>query len=160
MGQLGEFVSNNLFLFGALIVILMLLIRTFITPSGITRLSVMEAVKKMNQDDSLMLDVRSESEFADGHILNATNIPVALLSSRINEIKEHASHPVVLVCQSGNRSIQAASTLKKQGFTELYNLEGGMMAWKNANLPVNKPASSKTTKNKKNKKDKVATDSV
>ena len=156
MAQFNEFVINNWLLFLALFVVLALLLRTYVTPAGVNRVNPNQAVRKMNQENALCLDVRSESEFEKGHILNSINIPLALLDSRISEIKDSTKAPVIIICQSGNRSMQAASMLKKQGFEDLYNLDGGIMAWTNANLPVNHPGKKKDGGKKKNKKEKHA----
>jgi len=136
MQQFIDFASNNIVLFAALIVILLLLGRSWLIPRNATSLSPMDAVRTANHDDALVLDLRSENEYQDGHIINSVNIPLGFLESRISEIQKYKSSPVILVCQSGNRSLQAASTLKKQAFENLYNMSGGIMAWKNANLPL------------------------
>ncbi|NOY70783.1 MAG: rhodanese-like domain-containing protein [Gammaproteobacteria bacterium] len=95
-----------------------------------------EAVRLMNQDNAIVLDVRDEATFNSGHILNAKNIPVGLLESRLGELSESRSNPVLLVCRSGQDSARAGGVLQKQGFAEIYKLAGGMMAWENANLPL------------------------
>jgi len=94
------------------------------------------AVKLMNQESAVVLDVRDEAAFNSGHILNAKNIPVGLLESRLGELPEARNSPVLIVCKSGQNSARAGSILQKQGFEELYKLAGGMMAWENANLPM------------------------
>jgi rhodanese-related sulfurtransferase len=152
MQQFSDFVANNLILFGLLIGILVMLLRTWITPAGMTRLSPMQAVGVFNKGDALVLDVRTQQEFEEGHVLDAVNIPLGFLDARTSEIQNYKSLPVILVCQSGNRSAQAAAVLKKQGFTNLNNMEGGMLAWKNANLPV----TTKATKLKSGKGLKTA----
>ena len=153
MQQFGDFVANNLILFALLVGIIVLLLRTWITPSGMTRVTPMQAVSLFNKGDALVLDVRTQQEYDEGHVLDALNIPMGYLESRINEIQNYKSQPVILVCQSGNRSMQAAHQLKKQGFTDLNNLEGGMLAWKNANLPIiTKATKSKSGKGKKSNK--------
>jgi len=136
MQQLTDFASNNIVLFAALIVILLLLARTWIMPRNAKPLSPMDAVRTASHDDALVLDLRSENEYQGGHIINSVNIPLGFLESRISEIQKYKSSPVILVCQSGNRSLQAANTLKKQAFENIYNMSGGILAWKNANLPL------------------------
>jgi glutaredoxin 3 len=68
--------------------------------------------------------------------MNALHIPLGVLENRIAELQAYKTSPMVMVCRSGARSGQAASKLKKQGFTEVHNLAGGMLAWERANLPV------------------------
>jgi rhodanese-related sulfurtransferase len=127
-------------------VILALLLRTYISPGGAKNVTAAQAVQLINHKDALILDVRTQDEYQKSHILNAVNIPLGLLDSRVPEIQDHKSHPVILVCQSGNRSQQAARTLKKHAFDEIHNLSGGMYSWQQANLPVESGAKGKSGK--------------
>lgn len=106
----------------------------------------------MNNENAFVLDVRTQEEFAKGHINTATNIPLGLVDARISDIQNKKSQPVILVCQSGNRSMQAARALKKHGFEIIYNLTGGMGSWQQANLPVNSGAKSSSSKEKSSSK--------
>ncbi|MGC9469687.1 MAG: rhodanese-like domain-containing protein [Anaerolineae bacterium] len=74
-----------------------------------------------------VLDVREEWEFAEGHIPGATLVPLGSLRQRTSEIPTDI--PVVLVCRSGNRSGQAYRYLLEQGFSNVHNMTGGMIAW-------------------------------
>lgn len=108
----------------------------------------MEAVRLMNKENAFVLDVRTQDEFSQGHISDAINIPLGLVDTRISDIHDKKSLPIILVCQSGNRSMQAARLLKKHGFANIYNLTGGMASWRQANLPVSSGAKSKSGKDK------------
>ncbi|MCS6869864.1 MAG: rhodanese-like domain-containing protein [Anaerolineae bacterium] len=77
--------------------------------------------------DHVLVDVRTTGEFFSGHIPNALNIPLDQLSRRLNEIPQ--GKPVVVVCASGNRSRAGADILVRGGYTEVYNLRGGTLAW-------------------------------
>jgi rhodanese-related sulfurtransferase len=88
-----------------------------------------------NRDDVVVLDVREDYEFAGGHIPGATWIPLGELSSRLNEIP--AGKTVVAVCRSGNRSGQATTLLRQQGF-DAHNMQGGMISWEQAGYDVEK----------------------
>ncbi|GMA64264.1 rhodanese-like domain-containing protein [Alicyclobacillus fastidiosus] len=74
------------------------------------------------------VDVREPGEFRTGHVPGFKNIPLTQLKSRLNEMD--TERPVVLMCRSGARSQQAARTLVKQGFLDVRNASGGIMAWK------------------------------
>lgn len=74
----------------------------------------------------VLIDVRTQGEFASGHIVDSINIPVEELQSRINEVPE--GMPVVVYCRTGNRSAQAASILEEAGFFGIYDL-GGIVQW-------------------------------
>lgn len=139
MDQLATFIGNNWILFGALIVILFLLINSYVggMMRGYAAVSPGEAVKMINRDDAVVLDVREDSEYQDGHIINAVHIPLSQLGDKTAELeKKYKDRPVIAACRSGHRSGQACSMLKKAGFENIYNLSGGVMGWKNANLPL------------------------
>lgn len=106
--------------------------------SGTKDVSPAEAVLLMNRENAIMLDVREENEFATGHIPEAKNIPLSKLTERAGELKKYQQKPVVVNCQGGVRSATACGQLKKAGFTNLYNLKGGINAWNEAKLPVAK----------------------
>lgn len=138
MDQLSTFVTNNWILVGALIVVLFLLINSFIGGRlrGFTSTSPAEAVKMINREDAVVLDVREESEYQEGHIINAVHVPLSQLNDKIKELEKYKNRPIIAACRSGHRSGQACATLKKAGFDNVYNLGGGILGWKNANLPL------------------------
>lgn len=103
--------------------------------SGVKQIGPQEAVLLFNHDDALVLDVREQSEWADGHISRAKHIPLGQLKSKLAELEKYKGKPIVAVCRSGNRSGSACGILKKAGFENLHNLAGGMMAWEQAGLP-------------------------
>lgn len=89
-----------------------------------------EEAKKLVQDGAIVLDVRSEEEFATGHIEGAVNIPVGDLQSRLGELGD-ADTPIVVHCQMGGRACTAESILQQEGFTKVYNL-GAISDWPTA----------------------------
>lgn len=96
------------------------------------------AVQLINHQDALVLDVREDIEYDAGHIANARHIPVGKLEGRLQELEKFKNKPIVVVCRSGMRSNRACSVLRKQGFANVHNLEGGINAWQQASLPVAK----------------------
>ncbi len=104
--------------------------------SGAANLTPNEAVLLMNRANVLILDVRDEAEFTIGHITGAKHIPLADLDSRLKEIQKYKDKPVIVNCQSGMRSAKACNTLRKLEFKQLHNLQGGLNAWTQANLPL------------------------
>ncbi|MBN2258730.1 MAG: rhodanese-like domain-containing protein, partial [Anaerolineaceae bacterium] len=78
-------------------------------------------------EDFRLVDVRAPAEYADNHIKGAINIPVADLRTRHVELDKDKK--TVLVCSSGNRSSLGTSILAAHGFTDLYNLAGGMTGY-------------------------------
>ncbi|MFI0397828.1 MAG: rhodanese-like domain-containing protein [Thiolinea sp.] len=97
---------------------------------------VTQAVRLMNNDDSVVLDVREDNEVRDGKIQGAKHIPLGQLDKRIAELEKSKDKPILVYCRSGNRSSHACATLTKNGFANVTNLAGGFMAWQSANLPV------------------------
>jgi rhodanese-related sulfurtransferase len=106
--------------------------------SGVKQIGPQEAVMLFNHEDALMLDVREQSEWSDGHIAKARHIPLGKLKDRLSELEKFKGKPIVAVCRSGNRSGSACGILKKAGFENLHNLAGGMQAWEQAGLPREK----------------------
>jgi len=96
-------------------------------------ISPQEALKLLEQD-TIFVDVREPEEFAQVRIEGAQLIPLSELAGRFQEIPKN--QPVVLYCRSGNRSSQAASWLSAKGYTDLLNLDGGIMAWYQAELAL------------------------
>ena len=140
MEQLLDFASNNLLLVAAFFIVLGLIIKMEVERkvSGTKNLSPMEATRLLSRDEALMLDVRDDSEYKSGHIKNAVHIPVDALNERLGEIEKHKDKPVIVYCRTGIRSRKACTTLKKAGFGELYRLDGGVVSWESANLPLTK----------------------
>lgn len=136
MQQLSTFIAGHWELFAALVIILFLLARTWLGPGAVSLLMPSEAIQLINHKDALVVDVRTDKEFQQGHVMNALHIPLGVLDNRITELQPYKAGAVIMVCRSGARSGQAASKLKKLGFAGVHNLGGGMLAWERASLPV------------------------
>ena len=105
---------------------------------GIKEVGTIEALQLINHKEAVIVDVREAKEFAGGHLINAKLIPLGSLNSRIGELEKYRDRPILLVCRSGQRSKVATSQLNKQGFTQTYNLIGGVVAWQKSDLPLEK----------------------
>lgn len=105
---------------------------------GIKEADCTAALQLINHKNAVVLDVREESEYQLGHVLNSLLIPLGKLDERIGELEKYKEQPIVVVCRTGNRSGMACATLGKRGFTQAYNLAGGIVAWQKANLPLEK----------------------
>lgn len=138
MDQFVAFLSEQWVLFGALIFILVMIVHSFTSSWGVKNVVPAEALELINRQDAVVLDVRSDEEFNSGHILHSLHIPVGLLSNRLSELSKHKGKPILVTCRTGNRSATACSMLKKQGFSPIYRLAGGVVAWQGANLPLTK----------------------
>ncbi len=140
MEQFVDFALRNWYLFVALIAILGLLIGAEVMRKirGISALNPTEALQLINHQDALMLDIREGTEYKQGHIPDAKNIPQSALAKRLRELEKFKNKPIILYCQTGARSSSAAAVLKKNGFETVHNLSGGLAAWQTANLPTRK----------------------
>ncbi len=136
--QILEFIMNNWILFLALFVVLVLLGMNMIRPKllGFKEVKPNEVVRLINHEDAAMLDVREGGDYEKGHILNARHIPFGLLEERLHELDDLKSTPLVVYCEAGQQSARAGAILKKQGFTSVYKLSGGLHAWKSASFPL------------------------
>jgi rhodanese-related sulfurtransferase len=101
-------------------------------------IGALQATQLINRKNALMLDVRETKEYEGGRVPNAVHLPVSQLAGRGAELKRFMSRPVVAYCDRGNRSRTAVATLTKLGFAEVYILRGGLRAWQEAGLPLEK----------------------
>jgi rhodanese-related sulfurtransferase len=87
-------------------------------------------------DGPVLVDVRTPSEYASGHVPRAINIPVSEVAHRLSELVPHKEQSVVLYCEQGGRALKAAAILVSAGFPKVRHLRGDMSAWRTAGLPI------------------------
>ncbi|SEI03635.1 Rhodanese-related sulfurtransferase [Rheinheimera pacifica] len=119
--------------------------------SAINEVSIAELNSALKADsETVLIDVREPSEFAQQHITGAVNYPRGVLEMNIHHhpkvaatgcepqiaLQQLAQHPMYLICRSGARSALAAEALQRMGFSKIYSVAGGMQAWLDAGLPV------------------------
>ena len=102
-------------------------------------LSAMQTVRLMNQG-ALVIDLRGKESFEAGHIGDARNIPAAEIESQADTLKKWRDKTLITYCDSGVNGAAAARTLSKLGFTQVFNLNGGLNSWVKDNLPLAKTA--------------------
>ena len=93
-------------------------------------------VKKLmaERKDLLLIDVRVPQEFDQGYIEGSRNVPfIDLMEGRHALPKDK---PLLLICSIGGRSFAAVQLLQEKGYTQVYNLDGGIQAWRRASLPL------------------------
>ncbi|MGL4825965.1 MAG: rhodanese-like domain-containing protein [Vibrionaceae bacterium] len=99
--------------------------------------SPQQATLLMNQQNGVMLDLRSKDDFRKGHIAGAMRVSATdLKNGKLAEFEAHKSHPVILVCKTGQTAIEAATILTKAGFEQVFVLENGLISWNEAKLPL------------------------
>jgi rhodanese-related sulfurtransferase len=102
---------------------------------SLTAISPQDAVRLMNQG-AAVLDVRSAEDFAAGHLSTARHAPLDKLTEAAEGIKRFKDRPVLVYCERGARSNSATAKLAVLGFSKVFNLRGGVAAWRTDNLPL------------------------
>jgi rhodanese-related sulfurtransferase len=101
-----------------------------LTPAG--------AVQLINRSKAVVVDVSEPEEFAKGHVVGSRNVPFGVLEQKLPETVKNKALPLILVCSTGARASRAVAAVKKLGYGEVQALSGGLAAWKEANLPLEK----------------------
>jgi rhodanese-related sulfurtransferase len=96
------------------------------------------AVQRINREKAVVVDVSEAEEFAAGHVGGAKNVPLAQLEDKLTSMVKNKSLPLILVCATGARANRALAVAKKLGYEQAEVLSGGLKAWKEANLPIEK----------------------
>ncbi len=120
----------------ALIATLLLLTGCSSSAGGVTNMNVEEFSKKITEAGVITLDVRTQGEYAEGHLEGAQLIDFQSgnFENEISSLDKNATYAVY--CRSGNRSGQAVKIMHDAGFHNVYNLNGGVIDWANAGLPL------------------------
>jgi len=141
MQQLFEYIGHHALLAGGALAALAAVIahELYLQTQSFAALSSMQAVRLMNQG-ALLIDLRSKEGYDAGHIGDARNVPVANLQAQLDGLKKWRDKTVITYCETGRDGAAAARTLARQGFTKVFNLDGGLNAWLKDNLPVTKAA--------------------
>lgn len=138
-----EFINQNILLISIVVVSCLGLLWPMFARSSGNAVNPGEATLLINREDAFVLDVREADEFAGGHLPDARNIPGSKLAERISEIEKYKDKPVIVCCATGMRSNKACAELKKQGFSRINNLAGGVDAWVGAGYPIKKGSRNK-----------------
>ncbi len=101
-------------------------------------LSASGAVQLINRERAVVVDVSEIEEFAAGHVGGAKNVPFGQLEEKLPTAVKNKALPVILVCATGARANRAVAVAKKLGYEQAQALGGGLKAWKEANLPLEK----------------------
>lgn len=128
--------NNILILFVAIASGIMLLLPAFLKGRTGRALPADEVVQKMNQDNAILIDIRSADQFKAAHIAQAQNIGMIDLENKTANIDKDKA--IVVVCEHGRNASKAITILRKLGFNQIFSLEGGLQGWIQAGLPVKK----------------------
>jgi len=103
---------------------------------GIRRIGPAVLVGMMNRENALVVDLRPSADFEKGHIAGARNVQLGQFDPENKQLAPARTLPVVLVCNSGTTAQGAAGRMRKAGFTQVSVLDGGIQAWRSADLPL------------------------
>ena len=139
INQLIEFTSNHPLLVAAFAAILVMLVAGELRRrlSGVNEVGPGEATRMLNHDNAVIVDMREDKDYREGHIVNAVHTP-ASNSDAVQKLEKFRERPVIVYCRSGHSSAGFCGKLRKQGFASVYNLAGGVLAWQKAGLPLNR----------------------
>lgn len=138
MERIPEFVTNHPFMFAALAAtIAMIAVAEYqrarrvaapISPSRATRLS--------NSEDAAFVDVRAKKDYDQGHLPGARHVPAREIEQYLKQLEKLRERPLILYDDGGLEAERAAKVLARNGFVQLYALQGGLPAWRKAELPL------------------------
>jgi rhodanese-related sulfurtransferase len=130
-----NFILDNILAVSLAVAFGLALLLPALMPRG-KRASSTEVVQLINRGKTVLVDVRTPAEFANGHMRDAKNIPLADFGTRIGELDKSKGKNIVVVCQTGARADKAIKLLQNAGFADVVGLDGGMAAWQAASLPT------------------------
>jgi len=137
MQRLLEFAGNHPYLVSAavltLIVVIVSELRTRI--QEFAAVGPADAIRMMNKG-ALVIDARLPEQYEAGHIIDARNIPEKEIAASADTLKKHREKPVITCCETGMSGGTVARELTKLGFKQVFNLRGGLEAWRRDNLPL------------------------
>ncbi len=108
--------------------VIIFIIKRIVPTKGIKHITTAELKNELQDKTKQFIDVRTPGEFKSNHIRGFKNIPLNQLSQKANQLTKDKE--IVVICQSGMRSQQGCKTLKKLGFTNITNVQGGVSAWR------------------------------
>lgn len=128
--------TNNLLILVVAVISGTMLMFPGLSKRGGNHLNPSQAVQKINQDQAILIDIRSVESYKAHHIPQARNIPSSELSAKTGKIAK--DKPIIVVCDTGRNAQSSVSQLRKEGFTDVSVLDGGITAWAQAGLPTKK----------------------
>ncbi|MBQ8829295.1 MAG: rhodanese-like domain-containing protein [Burkholderiaceae bacterium] len=129
-----DFITENILLIVCFVLSAVMLAFPSLTKGKNAGKNPAEATILVNHQNAQVIDVRNADEFKHGSLANAVNIPCDNLINRIDSLDK--SRPILLIDQTGRRAQTALKQLKSKGFVNVYTLEGGLVAWQEAKLPL------------------------
>jgi rhodanese-related sulfurtransferase len=133
-----KFIIDNWMLISVALTSGVLLLWPIIMGANAGGLTASGAVHLINREKAVVIDVSEPGEFALAHVNGSKNVPMADFEKRLPEVVKNKTLPVILVCTSGLRATKAIAMAQKLGYEQAQALGGGLRAWREANLPLEK----------------------
>jgi rhodanese-related sulfurtransferase len=115
-----------------------LLLISFMVQAESDLISPKEASALYSEKKAVIVDVREDDEWNDGHIAGAVHIPLKQLNTHLPELQQYKDTTIIMQCKSGGRSAKAVEELKSAGFSKVYSMDGGIKAWSQQGLAISK----------------------
>lgn len=128
--------TNNLLILVVAVMSGVMLLFPNLSKRGGNLINANEVVQQINQRQAILIDIRKAESYKAGHIPQARNIPAEDLVTKTEKIAK--DKPIIVVCDTGRNAQRSVADLRKQGFTDVSVLEGGLVAWAQAGLPTKK----------------------
>lgn len=140
MQQIIDFSFHHWELILAFFVILFLLIGLELKNriTGFPQLSPQDAIFLINRNDAVIVDIREQTSFTNGHISGSLNIPLSELNEKQKQLEKYKDRPIIIVYATGQAFTKALQQLQNNGFLKLNSLDSGISSWQNAGLPLTK----------------------
>lgn len=140
MSQLVEFIGNHPILVLLFLTVLFLFLRSLYQEKSkaYQNVNVDQLTRLVNQENAQVVDVRSNEDFAQGHIVNAINMPLSDIKEGKAKLDKLKKKPVVVYCQIGRISAAASQSMTEAGVESVFNLQGGINSWIKEKLPLSK----------------------
>lgn len=140
MHELLPFLQQHWILVGLLIIILIAITITeaLHNQSKLSYVTPQQLVEMMNRDQCVVVDVRSKNAFTDGHIIKSVNLPAASIKQHLDKLQDYTDQTLVVVAEQEPEAMKSAKVISYEGFEHVKVLKGGLRAWREEKLPMEK----------------------
>jgi rhodanese-related sulfurtransferase len=133
-----NFIIENWYLIVIALVSGVMLVLPMVRGAGAGSLTAAQAVQLINRQKAVVIDVSEPDEFAAAHANGAKNVPLGQFEEKLPSTVKNKALPLVLMCAKGGRASRAEALAKKLGYENAQALAGGLKAWRDAGMPVEK----------------------
>ncbi|WP_261816158.1 rhodanese-like domain-containing protein [Vibrio gallicus] len=139
MQEIFEFAQQNLILtviwVGLIVTLVMNVVKS--TTAGYKEIDTQQVTTFINRENGVVVDIRAKDEFKKGHITDSVHIlPSEIKNGTFGELENRKSDPIIVVCKTGQTSVESANLLAKAGFEQVFILKNGLSSWADASLPL------------------------